>query len=106
MKKTELYFGDSIHGDKNQVSKQDWEKFRNDLILPAFPFGCTIFDAVGFWQQQNEWVTIQERTKVVVLIYDPDEETERKIQNIVQHYKDYFEQESVLRVDYDVRVTF
>ncbi len=70
MRKTELYFGRTIGNNKGLVSNQDWEKFRGDLILPAFPFGCTILDATGFWQLQNEWTTIQERTKVVVLVYD------------------------------------
>lgn len=106
MKKTELYFGRTIGNNKRLVTDQDWEKFRDDLILPAFPFGCTILEAVGYWQQQNEWTTIQERTKIVVLVYDPDQETDQKIETIIEHYKEYFEQESVLRVDYDVRVTF
>jgi hypothetical protein len=101
--KTELYFGLSKPG--GIVSEDEWGRFVDQQITPAFKEGLTILDAHGQWQNDKGSV-IKEGTKLLILIHKPDREKSAAIEAIINQYKKQFQQESVLRVTTPAGVSF
>ena len=101
--KTELYFGLSKPG--GAVSEEEWSRFVDRHITPAFKEGLTILDARGQWQN-DKGAVIKEATKLLILIHKPDREKNEAIEAIISEYKKEFQQESVLRVTTRATVSF
>lgn len=114
MIKTELYFGQAIGEQSEQkisdvaqdITHTDFMRFVASTITPLFPDGLTILDAVGQYQMESNGQTVRERSKVVILLHEGDSEDHSKINRIREMYKQQFQQESVLRIDYEVNVRF
>ena len=91
-----LFFGRNI-GDAEGVSDEDWAAFLADTVTPRFPDGLSVFDAAGQWRD-SEGVIVRERSKMVVILAEPDSDALTRLDEIADEYKRRFSQESVLRV--------
>jgi hypothetical protein len=105
--RTELYFGTAR--PDGVVTDQEFREFLDRIITPRFPDGLTLLKGDGQFSD-SEGDIIKEESFVLILLYPLEEfhESSRRINAIREHYKDEFEQESVLRVDdpFAVRVSF
>jgi hypothetical protein len=102
--KDELYFGMSKRRG-GMISEAQWQQFLNSEITPRFRDGLTVLDAYGQYLN-SAGILSREKTKVVILIYSPSPEKNQAINEIIDSYKQKFQQESVLRVTSIVQVTF
>jgi len=85
----DLMFGrnvDSVLG----VTEESWDDFVTREITPRFP-GFTVVDAVGYWEGA------QELSKRVLISVDArcEEAAQTKVDDIVEAYRQRFQQESV-----------
>ncbi len=102
---TDLYFGRNIAGG-GEVSEEAFQSFVDAEVTPRFPNGLTVYDADGQFLDSTETL-IQEASKVVSLIFEDTVENEAAVDQIIQVYKQQFQQESVLQVvDEDIHVAF
>ncbi|HEX5724974.1 MAG TPA: DUF3574 domain-containing protein [Longimicrobiaceae bacterium] len=99
----ELYFGLNQR-DGGTVSEAEWQAFVDGEITPRFPDGLTVLDAYG--QFRADGVIIRERSKVLVLLHRGTAAETRGIQEIIDRYKERFDQSSVLRVTSRARARF
>ena len=102
--RTELYFGLSKPSG-GVVTKQEWEQFLAAEVTPRFRDGLTVVDADGQYLNQAGRV-VQEKTKLVILIYPEDARKEKAVTELIGRYKELFKQESVLRVRQRAQVSF
>ncbi|BAZ41219.1 hypothetical protein NIES4101_71810 [Calothrix sp. NIES-4101] len=102
--KEELYFGLSKPGGKI-VSELEWQQFLNNVITPRFREGFTVMNANGQYLSRNGKL-IRENTKLVILIYQKHSHKNVQIQEAIAKYKQMFQQESVLRVTSNVKLSF
>ena len=87
------------------IYEAQWQQFLNSEITPRFRDGLTVVYAYGQYLN-SEGILSREKTKVVILIYSPNPEKNQAINEIIESYKQKFQQESVLRVTSIVQVTF
>jgi len=102
--KTELIFGLS-KPDGGVISEAEWQKFLDEYITPRFKEGLTVLEADGQYQTPSKEV-VKEKSKIVILLYENNEEVNSSIEYIRSSYKQLFQQESVLRVSTPVGVSF
>src|SRR6185295_15467302 len=69
MVRAELYFGMSKRSG-GEVSESEWTAFVDSLVTPRFPDGLTVTDGRGQWRYENGRIG-RERTKIIIIIYDP-----------------------------------
>jgi hypothetical protein len=102
--RTELFFG--LSKPEGEVTEEEFQQFLAQNITPRFPDGLTVVTGLG--QFRNAFsIIIQERTKLVILLYPPDQaHTSGRIEQIREEYKTLFQQESVLRADSSECVSF
>ena len=105
MSKVELYFGLDIPGGET-VRPQAWEQFVDEEVTPRFPDGLTIDEVSGQWQDAKTGETVQESSRVLMILYKPSEESEKAIEEIRTTYKSQFRQDSVMRLDETNCVSF
>lgn len=91
----ELYFGRNRPG--GVVSEEQFQNFLRTVITPRFPDGLTVINANGQFRG-SKGIIVREPTKIVVLIYPYSRKNTQAIQEIINKYKQQFQQESVLRV--------
>lgn len=101
--KDELYFGMSKPGG-GMFSEAQWEQFLNSEITPRFRDGLTVLEGYGQYLN-SRGILAKEKTKLVILIYVPSPEKNQAINEIIDSYKQKFQQESVLRVSSTVQVS-
>lgn len=103
----ELYFG--LARAEGRVSDDEWGEFLSSFVTPRFPSGLTVVRARGQYRMDSGTI-IGEDTQLLILLYQPvaalRREREGAIQEIIAEYKRRFAQESVLRVQTVVGVTF
>ncbi|MBO3458967.1 DUF3574 domain-containing protein [Aetokthonos hydrillicola Thurmond2011] len=102
--RTELFFGLS-KSDGSVVSEEEFQTFINDVVTPLFPDGLTLLTGKGQFKDSSGKVR-QEGSKLLILFYPFDQESNRRIQQIRQAYITTFQQESVLRADKQSCVSF
>ena len=101
MIKTELYFGLSIKGEVlTKVSEQSFNEFAADVIMPRFPDGFTILSGTGIWRGGFE------SCKVLIVVHRGIASSNNCINQIRDLFCRLFNQESVMRVDSEVEVSF
>jgi hypothetical protein len=101
----DLYFGRNIVGG-GTVSEAEFQSFLDREITPRFPNGLTVYEADGQFLDSSNTL-IQEPSKVISLIFEDTQENEAAIDQIIDAYKQQFQQESVLQVvDEDIAVAF
>ena len=102
--KYQLFMGRG-NQDGEVVNDAAWDAFLEDTVTPRFPDGLTVLDARGQWRDSDGQV-LKERSKLLVILAPPSDDGMRLIDEISDEYERRFKQESVLRVIYDVCVSF
>ncbi len=99
--RTELFFG-TAKPDGSAVTESEWRAFLDSEVTPRFPDGLTVLSGNGQWQEDDGDI-IQERSKIVVLLYPRValDESNEEIEAIRTAYETQFQQQSVLRADDD-----
>ncbi|NEP53924.1 MAG: DUF3574 domain-containing protein [Moorea sp. SIO3C2] len=98
MSKVELYFGLNIPGG-GKVEPLVWQKFIDNVISPRFPDGLSIDKISGQWRDAKTDKTIQEESRMVMILYKRSAKAEQAIEDIRAAYKSQFQQDSVMRLD-------
>ncbi|MFE2141776.1 DUF3574 domain-containing protein [Streptomyces sp. NPDC059456] len=103
---TTLYFGTERPGGRAPVAEQEFMRFLDREITPAFPEGLTLLGGRGQWQRGGK--VIRETSYEVVLLYPEKEADERstRIERIRQAYEEQYQQDSVGRSDDKVTAEF
>lgn len=95
--RTELFFGLS-KPDRSEVSSAEFQQFVDRVVTPLFPDGLTITATKGQYRNsQGKLVT--ERSQLLTLLYPMNAESNQKVNQIREAYKQAFQQESVLRAE-------
>lgn len=106
--RTELYFGMN-KPDDSEVSAAEWSDFLENEVTPRFPDGFTVLESFGQYKD-NRGKIIKEKSRVVILLYTKKDKRKNntKIEEIRTAYKKFFQQESVLRMDFrqSLKVSF
>lgn len=104
---TQLFFGTARPDGGPEVTPRQFRDFLDRQITARFPDGLTVQEGRG--QYRDRFGVIEsERSYEVVLFYPRTEATgaDTRIEEIRRLYNQRFAQESVARVDHDVRVDF
>jgi hypothetical protein len=105
--RTELFFGTAAPG--GVITEARFLSFLDAEVTPRFPEGLTLFKGHGRFTGEDG-VLVKEEPFVVILLhpFDHFKINDKKIDAIRESYKKQFQQEAVLRVDYQfsVRVSF
>jgi hypothetical protein len=99
----QLYFG--LSKSSGMVSPGEWGKFVEEVIAPAFPKGYSIWQAEGQWEDAGGQVE-REPSEVLEVVHPPDPTFEKRIQTVIESYKGRFQQESVMRLQSEVKADF
>lgn len=91
-----LYFGRNIAG-VGEVTEQQFRQFAREVVTPRFPDGLTLLDGLGQFHDGKR--IVRERSKLLVLLVPDSGETAGKVAQIVKEYKRRFRQQSVLRTE-------
>jgi hypothetical protein len=96
--RTELYFGTAK--PDGVVTEEQFRGFIDGYVTPRFPDGLTLLKGDGQFRGEDNQV-VKEQSFVLILLYPSDtfDESSKRIERIRTLYKDFFAQESVLRVD-------
>ena len=100
----ELFMGRSSDSVE-VVDDAAWEAFLEDTVTPRFPDGLTVLDARGQWRG-SEGLVQKERSKILVILASPNDDSVQLIDEISDEYKRRFSQESVLQAVTDACVSF
>ena len=103
-KKYEVCFGMSAEGGSTEISDTEWEQFRDEQLLPRFPYGFTLYNAEGYWYSGTN--THSEPTMVLMIVSDEQTATSARLDAVISAYKDLFNQEAFLQVTSPVDVDF
>ena len=106
--RTELYFG-TEKPDGGAVSDEEWAQFLAQEVTPRFPDGFTVLEGFGQYRDSSGRI-VKEKSRCLILFYTKKEKkaNNEKIDQIRIVYKQKFQQESVLRLDFrqSVNVSF
>ena len=78
---------------QGEVSEEAWARFCDRHVSAAFPDGCTVVDAAGFWRS-GPGTTAKERSKVILIVAPAD--AREKVRSLAERYRGEFAQETVL----------
>ena len=102
--RTELVFGMS-RAVGPDITEGEFQSFIDDQVTPRFPDGLTVLDGNGQFKD-SRGVIVQEKSKLLILLYPFARKSGRKIDEIRREYQAMFQQQSVLRVDEAMCVSF
>jgi Protein of unknown function (DUF3574) len=97
MSQLELLFGASRKGG-GEVTDAEWTSFLDTEVTPRFPDGLTVLTGSGQWRTDSGVLT-KERSRMLIVWYQPASDSDTKIEAIRSVYKARFKQDSVMRVD-------
>ena len=98
--KTEIYFGSE--GDAGQtVSAQAWDDFVSDVVVPRFPAGLTIAEALGRSGRTSGPLS---RVRVLVVVHPSGGDADVRMGEIKAEYKKRFATAGVFHTDHPLRV--
>ncbi|MFJ8160532.1 DUF3574 domain-containing protein [Streptomyces sp. NPDC096136] len=106
-RETRLSFGTQRPDGRPPVAKEEFMRFLDREVTPAFPEGLTLRD--GYGQRRAEDGTIvREASYDVVLLYPEKEADERgaRVERIRRAYEKRFQQDAVGRSDDQVEAGF
>lgn len=104
MVQTYLFFGRD-RKDAAPVSDQEWQDFIDTVVTPLFKDGLTALDADGQYLSMSGEL-IKEDSSILILLHDGGAASSGDIEKIRESYRVQFDQESVLRVDEPICVSF
>lgn len=90
----ELFFGQNISG-RDPVSDAEWAQFVAQAIIPRFSRGFTVLDGAGQWLDPRTHTVEAEKTKILVVSAEANEESLGRLRQIADLYKVRFDQRSV-----------
>jgi uncharacterized protein DUF3574 len=99
MARVDLFFGGS------KVTPRAFGQFLAREVTPRFPEGLSLFDGYGQWRDAAKRIS-HERSRLLVIYYQPDAVSDDKIEAIRSAYEKRFHQKSVLRADSTACVAF
>ncbi|MDP4262973.1 MAG: DUF3574 domain-containing protein [Bacteroidota bacterium] len=105
MMETDLYFGQSKPGG-GMVSEKEWNSFKENYVAKVFKEGSTVINTSGNWYDPDKHQLVTEPTYVIIYFYKRSAQTSRQIDSLRYWYKTMFQQQSVLRVDKNVKTSF
>jgi hypothetical protein len=105
MVETQLYFGLS-RPDGTMISAAEWDRFKTERISAVFRKGSTTISVTGNWYDPVARKLITEPSYLVSHVYKKSAALSRQIDSLRYWYKTQFNQQSVLRVDKKVSVSF
>jgi len=94
--KTEIYFGEDEPGRKH-VGPGAWRTFLSEVVTPLFPKGMTVLEGYGQMQHRDGYVEKQP-SRVIVLVHSPGKASDRRIHQVIQGYRDRFQNAQVMRL--------
>ena len=97
--KTEIYFGSDM-GGAEAVSQEAWEAFVADVVVPRFPAGITVVEALGRGRSTVGPLT---RTRVLVVVHPGDPDTQARLTEIRAEYRKRFATAGQFHIDQQVR---
>ena len=86
-----VFCGMSFQG--GEVTEEEWQKFCDEQVTPAFPDGYTSFEATGYWKGIAT-ATARENSRVLLIVAPA--EAKDKVLSIAREYREQFHQEAVL----------
>ncbi|MYZ47145.1 DUF3574 domain-containing protein [Propylenella binzhouense] len=102
---TRLFLGRGMPGGR-EVSERAWNAFVAEAVAPRFRDGFTVHDARGHWLDEATGHTEAERSKVLVVLHPRERAADIALREIGEDYLARFRQQTVLRADRPVCVTF
>jgi hypothetical protein len=99
--KTEIYFG--LSSKFGPVSDSAWHSFRKNISKNFH--GYTELSARGYWTD-SMGNPVNEETAIVIYIHEYSNVENAKIDSLIYQYKKIFHQESVLKTDQEVKISF
>lgn len=102
--RSELYFG-RLKPDGSVVTDAEWRTFVAEQVVPRFPDGFTVLDALGQYRGRDGKI-IAEPTKVLLIVHGPDARPRGSVQELRDVYRQLFQQESVLLIENPARAGF
>ncbi len=101
---TTLWFG--LHRpDGSLITENEWQSYLNDQVTPRFRDGLSVYNAEGQWLGGNGKIA-HEPSKALMLVYKPNGRSDRNIEQLRLIFRQQFDQESVMRIDDPVCVSF
>lgn len=102
---TELYFGLSQQ-DGKIISDSAFRAFVQNYATKTFTQGFTITASKGWWTDKATKQILSEPSQVIITINKMNNQLSNKIDSLRSMYKNLFNQQSVLRTDKKVSVSF
>ena len=99
MTQTQLFFG------RGNVTDAAWHSFQKSVITEHFDTGFTVVDTDGSWKD-SMGIIQDERGKLVIRLHNGTQSDEASVREVINSYKEQFNQQSVLRVDTPTCATF
>lgn len=100
--KTELYFG--LSKKNGVVTEQQWNDFKINYISKRFS-GYTELKSKGFWTNAKG-ETVSENSRVIIYLNKGTKKDSLDIVYVIDRYKERFDQESVLKIEFPVKASF
>ena len=104
MTRLELIFGMSRKNGRG-ISDPEWRAFLADEVTPRFPDGLTVLPGYGQWRRPDGRIT-REPMRLLLVVFEPAADSDARIEAIREAWKRRFQQDSVLRADSPVCVSF
>lgn len=82
----------------DRVTPRVFKAFVAREVTPRFPDGLSLFSGYGQWRNGKGQI-LKEASRLLLIWYVPDAQSNEKIEAIREAYKARFGQESVLRAD-------
>lgn len=101
----ELLYGRN-QGAKLRVTDTDWQVYVAEELSTRFPDGLTVVDASGQWQDSGGRGLVREPSKLVLIATTRSPETDAKLTEVINAYKQRFAQDSVGLIRRQACVTF
>jgi len=101
----QLLFGRNI-GRKLGVSEAAWARFAGREMIPRFPNGLMITEAIGQWRDTADGAIVREPAKGVEIVLPGNDDDEARLDAIVTAYKREFRQHSVIVIVRSACVSF
>jgi hypothetical protein len=102
--RTELVFGMSRSSGPD-ITETEFQGFVDDQITPRFPEGLTVLSGNGQFKDASGTI-VQEKAKLLVLLYPLTKQSIKLVEDVRAEYKAIFQQQSVLRIDEQMCVSF
>jgi hypothetical protein len=104
--RTELYFATGLLGVDEAAQEARWRDFLDRSVTPRFPDGLTVLDAYGQWQDPGARAPERLRSKLLIVLHDPQPDTLARIEAVRSDWKALSGDDSVLRVTQPAEISF